>query len=182
MSLFLNQSPMGNFYTNFTIFDADIEEVTAAAKELKREAYILKSGNDVVVFDRDCDEQDVEEIEMLGTALSKKLGVRILACLNHDDDHLLLWVFEGKNRRESYQSILDAPRFAWALSKFRGGFLTYPFVFAVLAWPIFIFQVFRHQALKKLLLLPSSSVGLGYAYLSKGEIPPNLPAEDIRQI
>ena len=173
---------MGNFYTNFTIFDADIEEVTTAATDLKRRAYIVKSGADIVFFDRDCDEQDVVEIEKLGASLSDKLGARILGCLNHDDDHLLLWVFEGKGRKELYQSIADAPRFAWTISKSRGGFLTYPFAFVVLAWPIFIFQVFRHLALKKVLSLPESSVGLGYMYLSKGVIPSNIPVEDIKHI
>ena len=172
---------MGSFYTNFTIFDADVDNVIAAAKELSRRAYIIKSGNDVVLFDRDCDEQDVGEIERLGTALSTKLELRILGCLNHDDDDLLLWVFESEDR-SFYQSITDAPRFAWALSKFRGGLFTYPIVLAVLAWPIFIFQIFRHLLLGNFVSLPRASMGFGYTYLSKGAIPPGVSVENIKLI
>ena len=173
---------MGNFYTNFTIFDADVDVVIAAAKELGRRAYVVKSGNDVVLFDRDCDEQNTEEIKMLGTALSTKLELRILGCLNHDDDDLLLWIFEPKSSQLFYESIADAPRFAWGLSKFRGGLLTCPIVLVALAWPIVIFQIFRHHLLGIFITLPRASIGFGYTYLSKGEIPPGFSAEDLKLI
>lgn len=164
---------MGNFYTNFVILNTDEEEVSSVIKQLKRSAYVTQSEKDVVLFDQACDEQDVEEIQFLGDTLSKELDAPVIASLNHDDDHLLLWLFAGEKGHSHYASIADAPRFAWNISRFRGGILTYPFALSVLAWPTFIFQVFRHILLHKILSLPSLSAGLGYNYLSKGETPPN---------
>ena len=172
---------MGNFYTNFTIFGTDADKVIELARELNCSGYVAKMGKDAVLFDKRCDEQDVAEIESLGKALSLKLAVPVFGCLNHDDDVLLLWLFRG-NQRASYQSIFDAPKFAWSLSRLRGGLPTYPLILAVLAWPTFIFQIFRHQMLGGFVLLPSISIGWGYNYLSKSTTPINLPADSIEEI
>lgn len=172
---------MGNFYTNFEVFGGDSGDVLRVAKELGRRAFVISDKNgDTLVFDADCDEQDVAEIEQLGRELTRKLHLPVLASLNHDDDHLLLWLFHA-DQISRYESRLQAFQFGWALSRIRGGVPTYPFIVAVLAWPIFIFQVFRHLLLAKVTGLSSICAGLGYTYLSRGQRPPGFTEDDIKR-
>jgi hypothetical protein len=163
---------MGNFYTNFSILGVQACEALDAARSLHRTAYVVQSRTgDSVLYDSACDQQDVEEIERLGSALSGRLKAPVVACLNHDDDHLLLWVFRDEVKLGFYQGCFDAPTFSWALTRARGGVMAYPPVLVVLAWPIVLFQGLRHKALASMLSLPSIAVGFGYKYLSGGEIP-----------
>lgn len=172
---------MGNFYTNFEIVGGSSSEVLQVAKELGLRAFVISDKNgDVLLFDADCDEQDVAEIERLGGQLADKLHLPVLASLNHDDDHLLLWLFHS-GRVSRYESCLQAFGFGWELSKFRGGFFSYPFIAAVLAWPIFIFAVFRHLLLVKVTGLSPICAGLGYRYLSRGDRPPGFTEDDIKR-
>ena len=54
---------MGSFYTNFEVVGGDSAEVLRVAKELGRRAYVISDKNgDALLFDSDCDEQDVTEI------------------------------------------------------------------------------------------------------------------------
>lgn len=111
---------MGNFYTNFTVMGCEAEAVVSLAQELRREAFIIDAGRgDVILYDAICDDQDTEEIVRLGEKLSSKLALPILAALNHDDDHLLLWIFYGGKQVAFYDSILDAAPFACALQVVR---------------------------------------------------------------
>ncbi|MDA0842088.1 MAG: hypothetical protein O3B01_32090 [Planctomycetota bacterium] len=172
---------MGSFYTNFEIVRGDSTEVLRVAKELGRSAFVISGKNgDTLLFDADCDEQDVVEIERLGRELSDRLQLPVVASLNHDDDHLLLWLFHS-GRVSRYESCLHAAKFGWALSRVFGGILSYPFIAAVLAWPVFIFQMFRHLLLAKVTGLSPLSAGLGYTYLSRGERPPGYTEDDIKR-
>ena len=173
---------MGNFYTNFTVVGVERAEVLAAVKELRRRAFLIEGhSGDTVVFDQECDEQHVADIEALGRELSKALSTPVIGALNHDDDHLLLWVFRDGEKERSYESWTDAPRFAWGLSQIRGGFLAYPLIVLVLGWPAVLFQTLRHRAFVSLLSLPKSAVGFGYDYLARGELPEGHVAEDIQK-
>src|SRR4051812_3340751 len=112
---------MGNFYTNHTVLGADQEETAQLVKELRRSAYVIQGSDRIsVVFDEQSDDQDSSEIEELGAALSGGLGAPVIACLDHDDDHLLFWLFEEGEQKSRYVSWLDAPSFAWRLSRVRG--------------------------------------------------------------
>jgi hypothetical protein len=160
---------MGSFYTNFEIIGGDSTEVFRVAKELSRNAFVISAKNgDALLFDADCDEQDVAEIERLGSQLAEQLGLPVLASLNHDDDHLLLWLFHSGHVTR-YESCLQAFAFGWQLPRVRGGVPSYPFIAAVLAWPVFIFEVFRHLLLVKVTGLSPICAGMGYKYLSRGE-------------
>lgn len=173
---------MGNFYTNFTVLGADCDETLAVLKELRRRAYVVQGASGIViVYDEDSDEQDVREIEQLGALMSARLEAPVVACLNHDDDHLLLWLFEDEKKTASYESCLDAPVFAWSLSRVRGGLFAYPLILGVLGWPIVLFQFLRHKALVSLLSLPTFAVGYGYTYLARGEVPSGLSSDDIKR-
>ncbi len=172
---------MGNFYTNFIIVGGKLADVLETAKELNRKAYVIRDKTgDVLLFDADCDEQDVTEIERLGRDLTNRLQLPVIGSLNHDDDHLLLWLFRADTVTR-YESCANAFAFGWAMSKVRGGIATYPFIVAVLAWPIFIFQVFRHQLLAWITALPPICAGIGYTYLSRGERPAGISEDDIKR-
>ena len=173
---------MGNFYTNFEIVGGDAGEVLRIAKELDRRAFIISDKNgDALLFDADCDEQNVQEIERLGGQLADQLQVPIVASLNLDDDDLLLWVFHG-GRVARYESCMQAFEFAWVLSKVRGGVLAFPLIVIMLGWPIFIFQVYRHLLLSKITGLSPLCAGFGYRYLSRGEHPPGIADEEIKRV
>lgn len=173
---------MGNFYTNFEIFGGEADDVLRVAKELRRRALVIVDQNgDLLLFDAACDDQDVEEIERLGSRLAERLQTPILACLNHDDDHLWLWLFHA-GQVYRYQSVLHGPAFAWHLSKVRGGLGAYPLMAAVLTWPTFIFQVIRHTLLSKVAGLSATSPGCGYNYLSQGELPAGLNQAEILRV
>jgi hypothetical protein len=169
---------LGNFYANFLIADAKSEDVLSAAKELRRRAFIFGIGRDVVLCDSRCDMQDVPEIEGLGAELSGRLGSFVLGSMNHDDDHLLLWLFR-KEGIKRYESFVDGPSFAWALSGVRGGRGRFPLLAAALTWPIVIFQLARHRAVASAGGFPTIIAGAGYGYLSKGELPLGVPPEQI---
>lgn len=174
---------MGNFYTNFTVMGCEADAVLSLAKELRREAFVIDAGRgDVILYDAICDDQDTEEIVRLGEKLSSKLALPILAALNHDDDHLLLWIFYGGKQVAYYDSILDAAPFAWALCKWCGSFSALPGLMLILGWPTFIFQVFRHLFIAKLLGIPGSPMILGHTYLTRGDLPGGFTAEDIRKV
>jgi hypothetical protein len=159
---------MGNFYTNFTIVGGNSNELLRVAKDLGRTAFVISDEKgDALLFDADCDEQNVAEIERLGGELAKRLSQPVLASMNHDDDHLFLWIFQA-DRIYRYESCFQAFAFGWSLARVRGGFLSYPFIVAVLAWPLFIVQVFRHVLLMKFVGFSPISAGFGYTYLARG--------------
>jgi hypothetical protein len=172
---------MGNFYTNFEVFGGDASDVLRVAKELRRRAYVVSDENgDTLLFDAICDDQDVDEIERLGTQLVDRLQRPILASLNHDDDHLWLWLFHSDNVTR-YKSLPQAFVFGWKLSRIRGGMLCFPLISAVLAFPTFIFQVIRHSLLIKVTGLSPICAGLGYTNLSEGEWPLGLTEDEIKR-
>ncbi|MGD9922411.1 MAG: hypothetical protein AB7V13_13355 [Pseudorhodoplanes sp.] len=173
---------MGNFYTNFEIFGGEADDLLRAAKELRRRALVIvdRYGNQLL-FDAACDDQDVGEIERLGSRLAERLKTPLLACLNHDDDHLWLWLFHA-GQVYRYQSVLHGPAFAWRLSRIRGGLSAFPLMAAVLTWPTFIFQVIRHTLLNKVASLSPLSPGLGYTYLKEREWPEGLTEDEILRV
>jgi hypothetical protein len=50
------------------------------------------AGDVVVVFDRACEEQDIEETDRLATDLTRDLGCVGVTVMNHDDDMLVYQV------------------------------------------------------------------------------------------
>jgi hypothetical protein len=171
---------LGNFYTNFVIIGRPQPEVLEAVRDMAREAYVVGGPQgDSVVFDEQCDTQDTDEIERLGTTLCERFKTPVIAAMNHDDGHLLLWLFRS-GQVARYQSCRDAVSFAWELSRVRGGIIVFPLLAAALGWPIVIFQLFRHWIVAQLLAVPIMTVGFGYRYISEGEIPPGISEDDVR--
>ena len=174
---------MGNFYTNFAILGTDKEKVVAFFKQRKRRAYIAPDSNGIIIaYDRDCEDQDLEEIEQLGRGLSENTESVVLSSLNHDDDYLLLRLFVKGECVGTYNSFFNASKMSFNLAKHFHRWSSLPSVFLILAVPWFLFQVWRHSLLVKSMGLPLWSVGAGYEYISNGEIPMGLDMEQILKI
>ncbi|MGV3606042.1 MAG: hypothetical protein ACO1RA_06515 [Planctomycetaceae bacterium] len=161
----------------------DVEAVIDAAQVLRRTAFVLDAGKgDVVLYDEACDSQDIDEIQSLGVALSQKLPGPILASLNHDDDHLLLWIFFQGNCMDHYESWWDALRFTESLCKWCGSSWKYPQLLFVLGMPTFIFEISRHMRVSALLGIPVGAMTTGYTYLQRGELPMGFSSQELRRV
>ena len=98
---------MGNFYVNHTV-RAPQDRVVDFLKEEGRTAFVsVATDGYTVVCDRECDQQNPLAITQLGQKLSSHLESPVLAVLNHDDDVLHYWLFEGGAVIEQYDSCPD---------------------------------------------------------------------------
>src|SRR5947209_14769763 len=95
---------MGNFYANVTLRTADADGAASILDELERTAFVTVVGDITVVYDEKCDEQDLEELERLAGALSKRLKCAALAVCNHDDDVLWYALVENGAAVDTYDS------------------------------------------------------------------------------
>ncbi len=184
---------MGNFYTNIVI-GGPLEKVVAALRSHRRDAYVGEfQENIVVVCDSRCDRQDLDELASLARTLSFETGGPALAVLNHDDDFLLLGLYNGNglvaeygwanspqwgvphtNRREFVTRVREAfgtrPRdYSRALPRVPGILRTLSLW--ILAWiGARWFAISVHQHLAAEMGIPKASVGAGFEYVSQGEI------------
>ena len=171
---------MGNFYANIVVGDGDAERVVDSLGTLERRAYVARAGRHLIVFDEQCDTQDLEALEALADALSRH-GPAFAVC-NHDDD--VLWyalATDGKtiDRYNSMPSYFDGggdepsggngalladvfhvPRRGRAVDELLHRLHSNVGV-----------EIDRHGELARLLDLPIASVGMGYRYVSRGEFP-----------
>lgn len=167
---------MGNFYTNVTLIDVELEQVRAVLAE---PAFLAAGENAVVVF-ASVDEDAPEE----GTAplLSAAFGCRALAVSVHDDDILAFMVFDrGElvvNGAVPDPALVFGDEFGEMLAEMGKQF---PPVDAeavvgalgrgdveavrVVLTDDFVFATERHAALCSALGLPTFGAGWGYRYL-----------------
>jgi hypothetical protein len=190
---------MGNWYTNVSLKNVNPADVLAHLNELGRVAIVTPAlDNWLVVFDQECEKFDLDTLESLTLTLSKRLHCTAVACFNADDDVLWFAIYESGERTSRYASslaefedknefptrqqfadalcrIFDKPGQAGAarsiLARGRGLSGLLAFLKLRLAY---VLEIQRHQDLANLLALPEASVGLGYRYISRGELPPNL--------
>jgi hypothetical protein len=185
---------MGNFYTNIVI-GGRLDEVVAALRSHGRDAYIGEfPENMVVVCDRKCDRQDLDELASLARTLSFDTGGPALAVLNHDDDFLLLGLYNGNGLVAEYGwskipqwGIPRTDRTAF-VKRVRKAFGTrprdhapqYPRVPGILRtlslWILTWigarwFAIEVHGRLAAEMGMPKASVGAGFEYVARGETP-----------
>jgi hypothetical protein len=104
---------MGNWYTNVSLRGAKQADAVATLEALGRRAYVTPEKDGwVVVYDRQCDEFDLNVLESLALTLSTKLSCTALANFNADDDVLWLGVWENG---------VPATRYASSLKEFEDG-------------------------------------------------------------
>jgi hypothetical protein len=160
---------MGNFYTNIAVF-APAEEVAVSVRALDREAYVAPFDRGAVVFDEACEAQDTETLAALAEHLSVRHAAPALAVLNHDDDLLWLQLYMRDDLLAEYCNSGGPRTDVTALCRTLNPDVSRLAVWATLMRP-FVTQVQRHYKLATLLRLPDASVGFGFEYIHRGELP-----------
>jgi hypothetical protein len=96
---------MGSFYTNICFVGPSQETLAEALRQRNRIAFVtpLVDGK-VVVFDQECDRQDLDVISNLTSELSHELKCPALAVLNHDDDILWYQLYDKGELVDEYDS------------------------------------------------------------------------------
>ena len=193
---------MGNWYTNIAMKGVDAVQVLQSLRRLGRRAMVNPEQSGwVTVFDEECDQFDLDVLESLALTLSTELHCSALPSFNADDDILWLGIYENGRRTSRYASdqsqFEDAGEFPpvrefaadlcrvfeqadrirevhTVLARGHGalGILR----MAKLPAP-YLFEIDRHMDLGKLLSLPSASVGLGFAYVNRGELALGIEAD-----
>ncbi len=161
---------MGNFYTNITVRGVEAGRTVKALLDLGREAYVLELNPYSVVFDRQSEDQDTRIVAALAEHLAIKLEAVAFAVLNHDDDILWFQVYEQSDLVAEYANRGGPKTNVEALCRVFGRPRDTVPMWLLLRRP-FLFQVNRHQRLARRLGLPEASVGTGFNYLSRNELP-----------
>ncbi len=179
---------MGSFYTNVTLARATPQATLDALGS--RRALLAGVGERVLVFDKACESQDPQVLAALCAELSSRVGCAALGASNHDDDVLMLFLFNDGRPVTDYNScpgyfggderppsVVDAA----ALCKAFGVEQAASRLAAILASEDddMLFATDRHQAVVDALGLPTASVGFGFEYLMAGELPEGLDAADL---
>lgn len=174
---------MGSFYTNHTVRGPSQSELLEWLRD--RPAYVSKSERGLsVVLDAESEDQDGEVLAGLASEISGQLNCHVLAVLNHDDDVLYFELYENGEKIDEYNS---SPAFfnesaesdeptggnAALLSTIFGASDQGKVEAALRGDYVFAFE--RHRDLALALGLPMYSVGLGYNYVSEGDLPPDAP-------
>ena len=168
---------MGNFYTNISI-RAPQSEVRGFLAQQGRRAYISPVHNGfTVVYDALCDEQDTDQLSEVAGMLSRQFDAPALVVLNHDDDILWFQAYNHGKLVTDYNSLSQRRVSVFSLGRTFGVPGLVPWLWVVLHWPWFVFELWRHSLLVRTLGLPKWSVGGGYRYISQGEAPPALAVE-----
>lgn len=185
---------MGSFYVNITLRGPEQAMVEKTLAEEKRTAFVSPTVNRfTVVCDRECDAQDVRTIGQVASTLSEVLSCPAFAVLNHDDDIFWYQLYENGQLADEYDSCPDyfctgdgpsepAGGNASKLCELMGG--SDPSIVESILRNAsyqddgYLFALERHQDLAAALGIPAFSVGLGYDYLSAGEVPEGIDLAD----
>jgi hypothetical protein len=183
---------MGNFYTNITLLGPDQDQVVEYLDQQGLTAYISPTDEHAtVVYEAQCDTQDTEVLEGLAAKLAAHFNCPALAILNHDDDVLWYRLYTGNGLLDEYDSTPgyfegdDTPPNggnAAELCRTCGAEQNVAMVEEILRADDegYLFAVERHEALVDALGLTDFSVGFGYTYLERGEVPEGMASEDLK--
>jgi hypothetical protein len=96
---------MGNFYANISLRTTEREPVIRSLRKLKRVAFVsdVQSGW-LVVYDRDIETAEPEEVGTLAATLSAACASTLLALSIYDDDVLWLRLYDGCKLIDEYNS------------------------------------------------------------------------------
>jgi hypothetical protein len=173
---------MGNFYTNMTL-RAPRQDVVSQLKALNRDAYVAFVDGFSVVCDRECDSQDLDVIASLTATLSSRLARPTLSVLNHDDSVLLFGLFVdgalaceyGTSRLAGTPAPSTSKReFMRRIHETMGtSRVTRPQSLPWVASALFgsILAVIKHERLAAELGLPEATVGTGFRYVDRDDVP-----------
>jgi hypothetical protein len=183
---------MGSFYTNVTVRNGDVDEVARVLEKEGRTAFVSPVERGCcVVFDQATESQDSEVLEKLVKLLSKRLKCAALAVLIHDDDLLFYTLYESGRQTDEYASRpgfadgRDLPPEGGAARALAAAFDAHAragVVERILHEGEYALETERHAELVAALGLPEAAVGTGYHYITEGELPPGLAAEQLRAV
>jgi hypothetical protein len=190
---------MGSFYTNITLRTERHDDVVSLLRDEGREAFVSRAQRGcIVVYDRECEDQDIEVLKKLGGLLSAKLRCAALGILNHDDDVLIYMLHDNGKLVDEYNSSPayfdsgpgeppeggDASRLGSAF-----GIASTGGIEEVLHMPNgagsgegYIFESERHQALAEALGAPGIAVQTGFNYIEEGELPEGADADTFTRV
>jgi hypothetical protein len=97
-------------------------------------------------------------------------GGLAFAVLNHDDDVLWFQLYRGSDLVAEFATRDGPVTRVRELCRALGRPAVAPLVWLILRAPL-VFEVFRHQLLARRLGLPLASVGAGFTYIARGELP-----------
>jgi hypothetical protein len=172
---------MGNFYAN-VVARAERAEIMPLLSALRRSAFVGFFDGFAVVCDEECEKQDLDDLASLAATISARLSRGTVAVLNHDDDVLLFGLYlEGQLASEwgrskmagvpapatSRQDFVKRVRQVMGTASVRrespGGLLTR----AIRR----LFMVAEHELIAAELGLPAATVGSGFRYVERGDVP-----------
>ena len=165
------------------------------------------NSNWCTLYDQECDRFDLDVLESLALTLSLRLNCTALATFNADDDILWLGIYQNGDRTARYASTRaffedggDFPEpgeVAALLCRIFDKSLASAAVRRILRRPhsgaagllaiivripfAYLFEIARHQDLQKALELPTGSVGGGYRYVDRGELPEGVAPEMMKK-
>jgi hypothetical protein len=174
---------MGNFYTNVTLRGVSPDAAATALQAARRRAFIAPAhAGGTTVYDHASESQDAGILGALALSLSDQLGCNALAVLNHDDDILALALYRDGALITEFETGHAGSLRVRELCTAWNRPVAAPIVWLLLQGPRPLFEVYRHAWLAGLLGLPPWSVGAGYRYLERGEVPSPLRPEDLIRV
>lgn len=187
---------MGNFYTNVVVRGPGEDDVVSALESLRRSCYVVATDGFVFVYDEEADEQREGVVESLALTLATRLTCPSLASLNHDDNLLLLWLYDANGAESRYgRGIMfddgGQPKSRKAFAEeIRRDFGTSPSdhpppppwqqIMRVLLPGSFV--VVEHQRILEMSGIPASLGTLGYGYVAQGELEDREPGIKARML
>ena len=187
---------MGNFYTNYTLRGPS--QFAVAAALTGRTALVTPAeAGCVVVFDEESEVQDAEGMAELASTLSRRFRCPVLGIANHDDDILYYQLYEAGALEDEYDSCPNyfdpdaepLPPAGGDAAKLCAAFAAnnVAVIESILrrsGWEEdgYTFEVERHEDLILALGLPLYGVGAGYLYVSRGELPDGLTADNLMRV
>jgi len=187
---------MGSFYTNITVRGPRREDVAETLRAGERAAILSPTAEGVtVVYDAEAESQD-DTVVSLAKRLSAEHHCVAWALLNHDDDLLRYWLFDGGELVDEYDSspgyftgegggpsVGDARKLCAAFGAVDAAepvedVLRYNRAVEDQQSGRYVFETERHLDLCKALRLPLFAVGTGYDYLMQGEAPEGMELDD----
>lgn len=174
---------MGSFYTNITLVGPDRDAILEFLRDQHHTAFVSRTERGItVVYDRQCDEQKVEDLHELAAKLTKRFTSTAVSALVHDDDALFFAAYtDGELITEYDSSVGRAIQPRRLCRTFGVSILRAPFVWLTLNLPhfLFVFETARHSLLVRLLKLSPYAVGTGYTYIEQGDPPEDARGESI---
>src|SRR5207302_1610559 len=171
---------MGNWYANIALRGPSQTDVLAALREWRLTAFASVQARDyVVVYDRECRKMDGDDSERLATKLTKRFLCPGLIALNADDDVLWLCLYDRGQRVLEYESSSPSRAGARGLCRALGRPYAIPLLWFVLQGP-FVFEVWRHMLVCRILGLPMDLCIGGYPGEDDGTLSPYVPADTFK--